>query len=199
MICYEPSEIGYCHYRWIPQPEPPFLLLWDKMTETAQLLQIATPVVNRYGCDIVQLAFVRENSGWILRLLIEKPDSDPLVSSGVDHDICSGISREFGELLEGDEVIDKHFILEVSSPGIERPLTKIEDFGRFIDRQVKIKMRSSVDGKRKMTGVIVGAENGVVNLKLDGGKKNIQVRYEQIAKANLVFDVRTLKKKLGER
>lgn len=169
------------------------------MTDTAQLVRLSQPVVRRYDCEIVQLLFVREKSGWVLRLLIEKSGSDPFAGSGIDHRICSGISRELGELLEGDEVIDKHFILEVSSPGIERPLTGIEDFRRFEKRRVKIKTSSVVAGKKKFVGTIDKVGDDVVFLTTDSGKKEVQIAYDQIAKANLVFDTKSLKKKLGER
>lgn len=169
------------------------------MTDTAQLLRLAEPVVRRYDCEIVQLTFVREKPGWVLRLLVEKSGSDPFVGSGIDHHICSGISRELGELLEGDDVVDKHFTLEVSSPGIERPLTCLDDFRRFTGRRVKLKSNDTVDGKKKFIGSIEEVRDGFVFLKTDAGRKLVQIEHSQIAKANLVFDIRMLEKKLGER
>ncbi|MBN2528373.1 MAG: ribosome maturation factor RimP [Deltaproteobacteria bacterium] len=170
------------------------------MTDTAQLLFLAEPVVRRYDCEIVQLTFVREKPGWVLRLLVEKSGSDPFVSSGIDHEICSGISREFGELLEVGEVIDKHFVLEVSSPGIERPLTCLDDFRRFLSRRVKLKTRDAIDGKNKFTGTIQEVRHEVVFLKTDAGKKTVvEINYDLITRANLVFDIRMLEKRSGER
>ncbi|MBN2343957.1 MAG: ribosome maturation factor RimP [Deltaproteobacteria bacterium] len=178
-----------------------FYFNWDKMTDTAQLLRMAEPIVRRFDCDIVQLMFVREKPGWVLRLLIEKSGSDPFVGSGIDHSICSGISRELGELLEGDEVIDKHFVLEVSSPGIERPLTTLDDYRRFVKRRVKVKTNTPVNGKKKFTGLIDGVDGEVVRLKTDHGKTlvDVDIAFEKIAKANLIFDSKMLEKKLGER
>ena len=177
-----------------------FFIIWDKMTDTAQLLRLARPVVDRYDCEIVQLTFVREKPGWVLRLLVEKSGSDPFVSSGIDHGICSGISREFGELLEGDEVIDKHFVLEVSSPGIERPLTCLDDYRRFSGRRISLKTSEAVNGKKKFTGVIEDVKENVIFLKTDAGKKkSVEIDYNLIARANLVFDIKMLEKRSGER
>ncbi|MBN2717162.1 MAG: ribosome maturation factor RimP [Deltaproteobacteria bacterium] len=169
------------------------------MTDTAQLLRLAKPVVDRYECEIVQLTFVREKPGWVLRLLVEKSGSDPFVSSGIDHGICSGISRELGELLEGDEVIDKHFVLEVSSPGIERPLTCLNDYRRFTGRRVKLKTSEAVDGKKKFTGKIKDVKENAILLKTDAGRKMVEIDYNLIARANLVFDINLLEKRAGER
>ena len=169
------------------------------MTDTAQLLFLAKPVVDRYDCEIVQLTFVREKPGWVLRLLVEKSGSDPFVGSGIDHGICSGISREFGELLEGDEVIDRHFVLEVSSPGIERPLTCLEDYRRFSGRRVKLKTNEAVNGKRKFIGKIEDVRDNVVFLETDAGKKVVEIDFHLIARANLVFDINMLEKRSGER
>jgi ribosome maturation factor RimP len=176
-----------------------FFIIWDKMTDATQLLLLAKPVVGRYDCEIVQLTFAREKPGWVLRLLVEKKDSDPFVGSGIDHGICSGISRELGELLEGDEVIDRHFVLEVSSPGIERPLTCLEDYRRFCGRRVKLRTSDAVDGKKKFIGKLEDVRDDVVFLKTDAGKKMVGIDYNLIARANLVFDINMLEKRSGER
>lgn len=168
------------------------------MADTDQLVNIASPIVERYGCDLVQLSFAREKPGWVLRVLIEKAGSDPATGSGVDHQMCSGVSRELGDLIESEDLIDKAFVLEVSSPGIERPLEKVEDFQKFANREARIKTKHVIDGRKRFQGKLLGADSSCVRIAMNSGKKIVEIPHESIAKANLVFDTKLVKARSGE-
>jgi ribosome maturation factor RimP len=155
--------------------------------DPSQLTALAEPIVKSSGFDLVLLSFEREKSGLVLRLLIEKSGCDPLVDSGVDLKSCSAISRQFGELLEAGDLIDKQYTLEVSSPGIERPLTCPQDFVRFSGRKVKIRTRAPIDGKKRFTGILEKADETIVRVKLDPGSKTVDIPMELITRANLVY------------
>lgn len=197
MMWYVACEIGF-NTKVDPWTGPAFFIV-KSMTDTVQLQNAALPIVKRHGCDLVTLTFIREKPGWVLRLMVEKSGSDPAVGSGVDLQLCSSISRELGELIETQNLIDKAFVLEVSSPGIERPLTCEADFVRFANRVAKIKTRQAVDGKKKFQGKLLGADSSMVRVELNGGKKVVEIPHDLIAKANLVFDPSMLKTKSGEK
>jgi ribosome maturation factor RimP len=122
----------------------------------------------------------------VLRLYIDKP-------GGIMLDDCADVSRELSELLDVEEVIQGHYSLEVSSPGLNRPLTKPADYERFAGRLVKIRtfeMLADSAGNRRKTflGELLGLTNGIVSLKLVEGQ-NAELPLDRIAKANLEFEM----------
>lgn len=155
------------------------------MTDIRELENVATPIAQHWGCDIVLLTFAREKQGWVLRVLVEKTGADPAKGSGVDHQTCAGISRELDDLIESAELIDRAYVLEVSSPGIERPLTCPGDFQRFADREVKIRTKHAIDNRKRFQGVILSSDTELVRVRV--GKKILEIPHASIAKANLVF------------
>jgi ribosome maturation factor RimP len=166
------------------------------MAELAEIENVALPVLDRHGCDLVQATFRRERSGWVLRLLVEKTGADPANGSGVDHQLCASISRDLGAALDVEETIDRAYTMEISSPGIERPLTRDEDYERFAGRVVAIKTREPVEGRRKFKGVLKGMNSGGVVLQGRGGQATT-IPADLIKKANLVFEMNAIGKKPG--
>jgi ribosome maturation factor RimP len=135
--------------------------------------------------ELVDLEFKREGHSWFLRLFIDKP-------GGVTLDDCAEVSRDVSTLLEVDDPIASAYRLEVSSPGIDRPLKKPADFTRFAGQLVKIKTRSLLDpderGHRRKTfvGELLGFDGSLVRLRQDdrrGGE--IAIPLEEIDKAHL--------------
>lgn len=167
------------------------------MSKVDELQRIAVPVVERHGCDLVLMTLQNERQGRILRLLVERKGSDPFTGSGVDHALCASISRDLGDALDADDVVTNAFVLEVSSPGIERPLVRPGDFARFAGRPVSVKTMRAIDGQKRFTGTIGGIEGEDVTLVLGRGAK-VVIPYDQIGKANLVFDHKKVDTKTGE-
>jgi ribosome maturation factor RimP len=141
-----------------------------------------TPVVAREGFELIDVELTSEHGRAILRLYI---DTIPpgTKERGVTVDDCSHVSRIVGDLLDIEEIIDGQYHLEVSSPGLFRPLTKPEHFDRVIGALVKVKTYEKVDGRRVFTGILKGHEKGMLKLEVDGHE--YAVALEQIAKANL--------------
>jgi ribosome maturation factor RimP len=160
--------------------------------EIERLKALAEPIVKEFDCDLVLLTFQREKSDWVLRLMIEKCGSDPMVDSGVDVKLCTAVSRKFDELLEAGNLIDKNYTLEVSSPGIERPLTCKKDYERFLGRKVKIRTREVINGKKRITGTIEEVDDLAVKVKSDSGKDVMIIQFDTISKANLLYDPKRL-------
>ena len=167
------------------------------MSRVDEIKEITLPVVERHGCDLVQLTLRNEKQGRVLRLLIEKKGSDPFTGCGVDHAVCASISRDLSDALEVEGPIDGAFTLEVSSPGIERPLVSPEDYTRFAGRPVTIKTSRAHEGRKRFKGTLEGSKDGMVTLRLEGGG-NAKVPFDLISKANLVFDPKAIETKTGE-
>lgn len=153
-----------------------------------RLEELVQPILDDLGLELVDVIYQREDRGWILRFLLDK-------SGGINLDTCAAASREISAILDVENVIDTAFILEVSSPGVERPLKKPRDFKRFTGQLVKIKTVVAIDpderGRNRKTfiGTLDGlfAEDVLVTLK---EKKAVQVKIplDQIDAANLEYE-----------
>jgi ribosome maturation factor RimP len=139
------------------------------------------------GVRLVLGTFRREGGGKVLRLFIERLDVDPDGGSGVNLGLCAEVSREVGYALDASDVIDDAYRLEVSSPGIERPLICLEDFSRFAGRKAKIVTRAAVDESRRFKGILRGLEGEAVVVEISEDKR-VLIPNEIIKKANLVFE-----------
>jgi ribosome maturation factor RimP len=143
------------------------------------------PILKDLGMELVDLEFKREGRSWALRLFIDKP-------GGVTLDDCAEVSREFSALLEVEDPIEAAYRLEVSSPGIDRPLKTPADFNRFAGQMVKVKTRTLIDpderGHRRKTflGELLGLADGMVRLRqTDRRGGEIAIPLTEIDKANL--------------
>ena len=139
---------------------------------------LAEPVAESHGMELVDVEFKREPTGWVLRLFVDK-------EGGVNLDDCSLISREVGTVIEVEELIEQHYTLEVSSPGLTRRIKKLADFDRFKGKFIRLKCFEAIDGSKNMNGKLLGIEGDNVILEKDG--KEFKVLYKNIAKANLEF------------
>lgn len=124
------------------------------------LTRLALPVVAGVGCELVELQFRRELSGWVLRLIIDR-------ENGVGIDDCSRISREIAHLLEVEDPIEQAYTLEVSSPGLDRPLKRERDFLRCKGKKAKVVVLEPIDGKNQCIGLIEEVTQEAVTLRTD--------------------------------
>lgn len=146
---------------------------------TGQLVSLAEPVLAELGLELFELEFQPEAGGWVLRLTIDK-------ESGVTLDDCAMVSREISAILEVEELIDHAYKLEVSSPGLNRPLKKEEDFSRFQGRKAKVTTHEPLDKQQVFNGVIEKVDSGIISLAT--GKGTIDIPFANIAKARLKVD-----------
>ena len=138
------------------------------------LENVVEPVVAGMGYELVDLQ--ASNGGRLLRLFIDKP-------GGIGLEDCAAVSRQLGRVLEVEGV--DYDRLEVSSPGLDRPLRKASDFERFAGRKVEVRMRRKDEsGQRRFVGVLRGVADGRVNLELDG--KVVALALEEMERAKLV-------------
>ena len=155
---------------------------------TEQIEQLVEPLLADLGFELVDLEYQREQRGWTLRFFLDK-------EGGITLDDCAVASRELSSLLDVEDLIHTAYNLEVSSPGVERPLKKPRDFERFAGELVKIKTLDVLDpdqsGKKRKTfvGVLSGLQNDHVLLKLQGrDATEVRIPLQTVEKANLKFE-----------
>ena len=131
------------------------------------------------GMELVDLQFRNEGHGWILRLFID-------VEGGVSLDHCSVVSREVGHYLDVEDVIEQAYHLEVSSPGLERPLKSLKDFEKFVGSKARIKLHEAVNGEKTFEGIIEPVNGEEIILSVDG-QAVVQCGFDQLNKARLAI------------
>lgn len=147
----------------------------------AKIAEIAARVGQAEGIEIVDVEFLGAGRGRVVRIFIDRPQ-------GVSHGDCEFISQQVGTILDVEDVIPgDSYTLEVSSPGLERKLSKPKDFERFVGQKAKVVLREPVENQRHWEGKLAGFSEGVVALEPSAGRI-IHFPLAQIQKANLKFE-----------
>jgi len=146
-----------------------------------KVLEIAERVGASEGIEIVDIQLLGGGGARVLRIYIDKPE-------GVSHADCEFISKDVGTILDMEDVIPgEHYTLEVSSPGVERKLSKPRDFERFTGQKVKIVLREPVENQRHWQGTLAGFADGAIIVEAAPGK-TLRIGLDQVEKANLKFE-----------
>lgn len=143
-----------------------------------QLEKLIDPLVSEMGFELVQLDYITGKSGK-LHLCIDH-------LNGILLDDCAMISSAVSDLLDREDPIAHSYTLEVSSPGLERPLTKIEHYRRFKGEKVKLKVRENMAGERKYSGILEDVKPNYIIVEVEDGTK-MQILFENINRANLWY------------
>ena len=185
------------HERWV-RPDPPFFLKEAmKPVDLKALHKLIEPAVDGQGYELVDLEWTRGVSGWVLRVTIDRLPEQGHVS----HQDCVAVSREVSALLDVHDVLPGAYSLEVSSPGVDRPLKKSADFARFIGKKAKVRLRpdavQSFDlqgpqrpdsvPRRNFSGTIDAVEGDRVKISVEGAGQ-FELVIGEIEKANAVFE-----------
>jgi ribosome maturation factor RimP len=151
------------------------------------LEQLIDPICRAHGVELVDVRYLREPGGAVIRVIIDREVPGLEVGSGVSLEDCTAVSRDASTALDvHDDVLPSGgYRLEVSSPGLERPLVKLSDFERFAGREVKVKTRTPIDKQRRFRGRLVGVVDD--SIELEEGDKVVHIPHEDIAQANLVY------------
>ncbi len=135
------------------------------------------PELQEQGYELIEVEYVGTQGGMhILRLYIDK-------SGGITLDDCTAVSQLLNPLLDAGDFIHENYFLEVSSPGIDRPLRKPQDFQKYVGEEVRVVTHSPTDGRKKFSGVLNGFVDGLIKLDCDGVCYEIHI--ENLKKANL--------------
>jgi len=147
------------------------------MDVAAHLEGLLKDVVELDGVELVYVEYRPEGSPSVLRIYIDKP-------GGVGLQDCERVSKQASALLDEENLILRRYVLEVSSPGIERPLFKEADYRRFVGKEIRLFTTETIEDRRKFTGLIRTFSEGVLKLDFDG--ETYQIPFSKIRKANLV-------------
>jgi ribosome maturation factor RimP len=147
-----------------------------------QIRQLAEPLIAADGMEIVLVECLKMKTTWLVRIYIDK-------ANGVTVDDCARVSDKLGDLLDVHELPPGQYTLEISSPGLDRPLDRDKDFIKYCGSRVHVRLREKLEGRRDFRGELVSWEDGeagkVVVLSVEG--KAFRIPREKIAKANLEY------------
>jgi ribosome maturation factor RimP len=150
----------------------------------SQVRSIAHRVATSYGLEIFDVSFRREGPGMVLRVQIDRPGPAATAEESVSVADCANVSRDLSAILDVDDVVAAAYTLEVSSPGLDRPLTRPDDYERFAGRFAKLVLREPVDGQKYFKGRLGGIDSG--HVLIDGeDRRTHRVPLDIIARANL--------------
>ncbi|EKN64061.1 ribosome maturation protein RimP [Neobacillus bataviensis LMG 21833] len=150
----------------------------SKVTEVVE--ELATPIFQELGLELVDIEYVKEGKSWFLRVYIDK-------DTGVDIEDCGLVSERLSEKLDEIDPIPHNYFLEVSSPGAERPLKKEKDFEKAIGKNVFIKTYEPINGEKSFEGTLLEFDGQLVKIevKIKTRKKMIDIPFEKVANARL--------------
>ena len=160
-----------------------------------RLAEIITPVIEDLGFELVRVRLMSGKTT-TLQIMADKPDG------GIEVDDCAEISNAVSAVLDVEDPILDAYALEVSSPGIDRPLTRLKDFDMFEGYEAKIETTELIDGRRRFKGVLVGIEDDDVLINLpgpDGEDMTIGLQFDWLSDAKLVLTDELIKEMLRQR
>ena len=167
--------------------ESPLFYCSKRMSEnsreaiTEKIAEIARRAGEPEGIEIVEAQMLGGGKARVVRIFIDKP-------AGVTHADCEFISQQVGTILDVEDVVPgESYTLEVSSPGLERKLSRPKDFERFVGKKAKVVLREPVENQRRWEGTLAGFSEGIVALEASAGKL-IHFPLAQVEKANLKFE-----------
>ena len=179
---------------------PVFLLLDvmnDLIAKTAldrRMAEIVTPVIEDMGFELVRVR-LKGGKNASLQIMAERPDG------GIEVDECADISTAVSAVLDVEDPIVEAYTLEVSSPGIDRPLTRLKDFEEFEGYEAKLETSEMIAGRKRFKGVLAGVEEGEVLINVDDGADivTIGLRFDWLAEAKLILNDDLIKDMLKAR
>jgi len=143
-----------------------------------QIKELIEPTVTALGLELWGVELLQQSKSSLLRIYIEREE-------GVAIEDCEKVSRQVSALLDVEDPIAGEYTLEVSSPGVERPLFTAEQFAQYVGSEVKLKLRSPIQGSRKFKGLIAKVDGSAINLHAD--ELDVSLDHSEVEKANIVF------------
>lgn len=153
--------------------------IMDVKDIVSEIIRVLEPIADQNGLEVVEVTLKSEGGRWILRVTID-------CETGVTVAHCTMISRELSVHMDVEDLIPVRYHLEVSSPGLNRPLKNERDFERFAGRSVKIKTHRSISGMKKIQGILEGIDDGIVQIRVDNGNL-LEVSLEDMSSARLDY------------
>ena len=145
-----------------------------------EVTKLIEPIIDNLGYELIDVEYLMERGRWVLRIYIDK-------DGGVSINDCVEVSKEIGTILDIEDPIESAYVLEVSSPGLNRPLTKEKHFIWAIGKKVKIKTEVPIEGRKNFKGYLQDFKDGMIYINVEG--KIFSLDYEYVEKANLVYEI----------
>ena len=176
-----------------PKGQPLFsclerLTLRGKTAEDRKLLEMLEPVAVAAGYDIVRLRMVGGDRARRMQIMAERPDGTMLVED------CAALSRAFSEILDAADPVHGEYLLEVSSPGVDRPLTRLADFAAYQGYEARIELDRLVENRKRFKGELAGVDGDNVAINLEGEDETALLPFAWISDAKLVITDQLLKR-----
>ena len=147
------------------------------MTSKTELEALIEPVVDGLGYEFIGIEYNAQGKHSLLRVFIDKPE-------GINVDDCSAVSRQISGVMDVEDPIHGEYNLEVSSPGLDRPLFKIEHYANFVGEKCSVRLKRLYEGRRKFKGSIVSINEDILSFDI-GDNEVLEVPFKEIDKANL--------------
>jgi ribosome maturation factor RimP len=168
--------------------------LRGKTQEDIGLVELLDPVAESVGYEIVRLRLMGGAEQRRLQIMAERPDGDMNVED------CARLSRAISEIMDAADPISGEYTLEVSSPGVDRPLTRLKDFDTYAGLEIRIELDRVAEGRKRFKGELAGVEDGQVGLNLEGeDDTTIYFPFEWIVDAKLVLNDELMKRGAQQR
>jgi len=152
------------------------------MGKTVEIVsEIARPIVEKMGLILEDVEFVKEGNNWFLRVFIDNDEE------GISLDKCEEVSKKISKVLDEADPIDQSYILEVSSPGLERPLKTLAHYDRFRGKPARIKTFAPIDGQKEFVGTLMEREGNNIKINIQGEGVKI-IPFDKIASGQLIID-----------
>jgi ribosome maturation factor RimP len=152
------------------------------MANLDNIKTLLTPSIDHLGYEVVRLKWFGGNGPKTLQLMIEPKDgSDTKVED------CEKVSNQVAAILDVEDVIKDAYRLEVSSPGIDRPLTRLKDFANWQGFEAKLETNTMIDGRRRFRGKVVAVNDNIIDFELRDEKLQYKIPYESVLEAKLVL------------
>jgi ribosome maturation factor RimP len=142
------------------------------MKPVERIRPIAERVTHSRGLELFDVQLRRESIGWVVRVFIDRPGPSGTPEDSVGIEDCAAVSREMSAILDVEDPLDSAYTLEVSSPGLDRPLRNEQDFRRFAGRRAKLVVDPALDGQAAFAGRIEGVEGDVLVFEAEGRKRH---------------------------
>lgn len=165
-----------------------------KTSMDRRMAEIVSPSIEALGFEVVRIRVMGGKTN-TLQIMAERPDG------GIDVDECAQISNAISVLLDVEDPLEEAYALEVSSPGIDRPLTRLKDFETFEGYEAKVETTEMIDGRRRFKGMLAGVEGDEVLMNLEEGKETVTVglNFEWLSDAKLVLTDELIQEMLKQR
>lgn len=161
-----------------------------KQTVNERINEAATAVAEKNGLELVQAQVAGSSKNLTIRVFIDKP-------GGVTHEDCTLVSRQLEAVLDAEDFIPSAYLLEISSPGLERELYNLRDFQRFAGHLAKVKTSTAIDGQKNFRGRIAAVEGEEIIFD-DKTNGTVRFSFDTVAKANLEIDLEEELKRSGK-